>query len=760
MKYIRKNASGLIGPYRTAVDFLLLLSGRAALAVIWVTSAFVLNVGAEVSITRPSDIQNHGAGWPLGSDIYVGPASGADDTAMLQVQLNRAASAGGGRVFLGPYKYRILLRDLYVPYRVVLSGRWYPGVQGRAGNDFTNEKFSLYVTSNRTIKIAGALENVFVLRDDLGAPTTTRGLLDQVAQFSGVGITIAGHDGAARNVVVGGFAQCWVSVGWQRPRLDNMICDGQSGIVVDRAHDTPKLRGFHAWPFLTANLPGASTIRSVIRGVSEDGVGGRRLNVSTTNLRSGDTVWITGANGALGVNGRWTAKVINGEYLDLVGSETIPKRRAQMVSGSPFILVDKIDGLAVGQTVRGSGIPADAKIVALWPGSSAISLSERANVSGSDVALSITDNAYSGGGVLMVDPNQRSGPGLTITRSETSECSNCFIYGHKIGAILGDGAGWTQLMNFSVDQMVDLHDPTTVALSIEGSAWGTSWIGGTSNSTGRVLSINSSSNVPHLISGVTLNTGGGLLAELIRGRLTIAGNGSAMPLAVGVGANASGLIFTGNAMPSAMAHYASDSARAVTLIAPTNDAPNLEVGTAVVRTGALLLGAASAGPQFPLTIRSSYLSDLDQGAQILLEHPAVDAKKYLRVSSQGALQVLGSIYNVLFNLAENGSATFKGNLLVPTIKGYGRAPALRCGTDAKTMETSNDLHGTIITGSGRYTSCRIEWAHQRPDPPDCIVASPDMAALTSYLATSTGLELSNTAGIPERRAFTYNCFGR
>ena len=217
-----------------------------------------------------------GAMPPSGWDVRQFGAKSSDDTTRAQRAIDAAKAAGGGTVWSDPAGMNIVSADLTIPLGVTLTAPQWPGVQGRTGNDFTAVPYALYVDPSRTVKVAGSLEKIFVLRKGLIAPTNARSLLNQVAAFAGTGVTITGVDGKLEDVAIGGFATCVTSSGVQRPRLYRVFGDCTNGANVDNAHDIPRWHDVQFWEFLTTNLPYTYTSYA-ISGAADNGSGSYRL---------------------------------------------------------------------------------------------------------------------------------------------------------------------------------------------------------------------------------------------------------------------------------------------------------------------------------------------------------------------------------------------------------------------------------------------------------------------------------------------------
>jgi hypothetical protein len=85
----------------------------------------------------------------------------------------------------------------------------------------------------------------------------------------------------------------------------------------------------------------------------------------------------------------------------------------------------------------------------------------------------------------------------------------------------------------------------------------------------------------------------------------------------------------------------------------------------------------------------------------------------------------------------------------------GANPALTaCGTSPSVLSSATDTKGTITEGT-TATGCVITFATAYIQAPDCVVSSPNGAALTSYSVTLSALTLVNASASGNK--FTYIC---
>lgn len=232
-----------------------------------------------------------------------------------------AAGAVSGTLTLGPRQYLCAGGDLTIPANVTLQGDHVPSRQVTNG-DYTTTPYTIVMDPAFTIKVgqSAAITNLVVRRQGLTAPADVRSGVNAVAAFAGTAITTAGHDALARDVTVIGFNRAFYSTTYQRPTVQGLYGDCTNGVVIDNAHDVPRVRGCHFWPFLTANRSWTFTTAAVA-GVADNGAGLLRVTTAAAHvLVTGDTVNIYGVGGSVTANARWVVTVINSTTIDLQGS--------------------------------------------------------------------------------------------------------------------------------------------------------------------------------------------------------------------------------------------------------------------------------------------------------------------------------------------------------------------------------------------------------------------------------------------------------
>lgn len=364
------------------------------------------------------------------------PGGGTDDTAALQAALNAASAAGGGRVVIGPYMYLQNSANLRVPPYVTLECEsWTP--LRKADFNYSNIPCTIYHDASHTINVQGGIRRVNVLKDTIIPSPSLRVFLDNRATWGGTGITLTSNDTLLEDVNVGGFNLCINASSYPRPSMHRVFGDCNSGLLINQVHDVSKIETIEFWPFLN---PAPGYVAYNISAAVDNGAGLYRVTIPANAIVTGDTIFVKNAGGAQGVNGKWTATVIDSTHVDLQGSSVTPTTTANTTLGKTYAPVTSTANLRVGQAVSGSGIPGGTTVAGVWPEASAISLSTAATATGTGVTLSFTNGAFTTGGAVDIDGFFRPGTAFTITNSEAMQLTNAFAFGYSTAFLFGDGA--------------------------------------------------------------------------------------------------------------------------------------------------------------------------------------------------------------------------------------------------------------------------------------------------------------------------------
>ena len=227
-----------------------------------------------------------------------------------------------------------------------------------------------------------------------GPPTSYRAALSNVANFSGTAVTLnGGQDFLLHNVTILGFDLCVRIQYNQRPVFDHLYGDCTYGLVADSIYDVAKWRDMEMFPAILSygnSIPGGTgDLAFTFTGITNNGGQYCLTGVSTSSVltpATGDTIYITGAGGATGANGRFTITV-NGSGCNpgilLVGSVVSPTPTATVTVGNQWVKLSSTPTQWVywnGQTVSDSAsanlMPAGATIDQVWIGSNLIHITK------------------------------------------------------------------------------------------------------------------------------------------------------------------------------------------------------------------------------------------------------------------------------------------------------------------------------------------------------------------------------------------------
>lgn len=463
-----------------------------------------------------------------------GTAPSVDATSAINTALSTISGQGGGRVFLNPTKaYLVNSGNLTIPANTTLEC---PGPQVRydptsGQNNHTAHGCGIYVNPTYTINNSGALRNVYVVASNLTYPTTFRAAMTAAAAFAGTGVTLANVDARMQDVMVLGFATCISVNGFYHPQVQNVLMDCTNGYSANAVHDLSRNAHIEAFPFITypsAQYSDAPYYQLTVTGAADNALGSHlyRLTVPTTNLVTGDTVFVSAIGGATGANGLWTVTVIDSTHVDLQGSATTPTPTVTTTNGSLFVTVSSTANLAIGQVITSANIPGGATVTAVWPQSSAISISAAATSTAGPTSASFANGSYTSGGQVGVSPSYRSGIGFQVTNSEGFQCYNCFVFFYNQGFVIGTGA-----KDFICETcIVDAPDYLTgeaalTAITFSGSGnYGNAWHGGYITSVAWAVVATSAASqpqVPNYVEDAEIHTVGTNIVEQTKSALVL-----------------------------------------------------------------------------------------------------------------------------------------------------------------------------------------------------------------------------------------------
>jgi hypothetical protein len=429
----------------------------------------------------------------LGKEFYVrqfGPHNDwvSDDGPAIAAALNAASAAGGGTVYLDQTSYWNQTQALIVPKNVRLTcvGAF---TKRQVTNDYTAFPCTIYQKAGTTLKTLGSLTNIGVLQDQahfqpmVGA---TRARMETfVAGFAGVGVQIGNADAGitgtqaiVQNVLIGGFATCVVQNGAAQVQMRQVLGDCTNGLDLAGSYDNNFLSDIEFWEFLTTAQTATTTSWPITAIANNGGLWRVTLGTPTPPAAdppaTGEQMWVNpglgSANqGGMGASGQWTITAVNSTTIDLQTSVVSPTTTGNTTTGRTYVTVASTNDLAAGVNVSGAGIPAGAKIAAVWRTRPAISLDQAhpATATASGVTLTFASDAYVSGGTVTVDNNWRNGTGFAIGHADGTSCSGCFAYGYLIGFNFRGGS-FNNFTNSNVDGTVNaLANKNVVPISVE-----------------------------------------------------------------------------------------------------------------------------------------------------------------------------------------------------------------------------------------------------------------------------------------------------
>jgi hypothetical protein len=643
--------------------------------------------------------------------------------------------------------------DISIPQGVSLECVSWIGARPPSGNDFTAKKCALYLNPLRTIRLAGALKNAYVLNKNIVALTDIRGALTAISAFSGTAVTISERDSQTENVVIGGFATCWSSSGYPRTVVNNLFGDCTNGLVLDNSHDVAKMTNIEFWPFLTTNASWSVTSYAV-SGAADNGAGIYRLTVPANVVVNGDTIWVKDVGGALGANGKFTASVFDATHIDLTGSATTPTTTGSTTTGLTYVPVASVSNLVIGQTVTGTNIPAGATIAAVWHYGSAISLDSAHAATGTATGTTLTfgNGAYTTGGAAVLSATYRSGTGIAVSNTEDADFVNTFAWEYNIGYDFGPASRGTQMLNSLFDCNTSTGCYGMIGIRFNGlNTWGNMWRGtaGGAYETGIVANTSGINRQENLVGDLNIADVATTMAEVYGGSVALANMKGHVATRI-LHNNLAYLTITGLAGPF-VDYY-------------TNVATNtsVHVDGATFLHGTYTIGAS----QFYSVLANSHimyspLAGVDlktwdfftgsQGDLILrVDNDAMTSSNFAMRFYRGSTNTVDHISlftgtnGLAFN-CDNTQHCQMANASIPTIAS-GACGALTNGTIAA---GSNDQGMVVQIGAAATTSCAISFGSTWATRPRSCVFSPHNAASAtapaSLIWTPTTITLAGAA---------------
>jgi hypothetical protein len=268
-----------------------------------------------------------------------------------------------------------------------------------------------------------------------------------------------------------------------------------------------------------------------------------------------------------------------------------------------------------------------------------------------DLQASTFAGTYTSGGTVYSAVNVRDGYGFKITNSEAMSLVDCFDYGHQTNFWFSDGAGWTQAIGCGADAFLTAAAPGGISIRIDGTAYGTSWVGGWTSSQQYSVYIDNNHTSAHKFSGATLNSAstlGGPI-NIINGRVNFSGCSIPHSGTVTVGSGADSVIFSGCDFPNLTLSNGAGAG-----VVQSDFSTRFSSGGAIQ---SISLGAVSMASSSALVIAGTYVSDTNQGAQVKITNTTASASIYQRVSAAGNSEWLGTGYTILSRLSQAGLLT-------------------------------------------------------------------------------------------------------
>lgn len=636
-------------------------------------------------------------------DQYGAPTNGTDATAAF-TNAQAALPGGKGTLLLGSSCYTFT-QNLDVNTGVEIQGAAWPGL-ARANSDFTTVPTCLIHDAAHAILLHSnsKLRRVVVKQTGLTTPATIRAGINLAATFAGTGVTfVAGaNDAALEDAVVLGFGTCVSIPQHGRPRLTNVGGDCTNGLSSSQVHDVATFQNVEFIEVLTSSIPGGASVSYAVTGAVDNGSGFYRLTVPANILVTGDKANSALIAGAIGANGAFTATVIDATHID-TGIPVAPTPTGNVTNLSKEITgLSSVAGLIGGQGISGTGIPASTSILTVDYANNKIFINKFATATNTGVTLTVSNSAFSGNGVLILDSNRRFGTAFDFTNSEFVTCFGCYAYGYTTGFHMGTGASWQHVGYFFVDGNAASRDLTTYGIVIDGTSAANSLAHGTV--TGAIynqLYVNNAGSgnlTDNVADDVKFGTFGGPAVQVEQGKLTLSASPDGGAGYVLVGPGAVSLTIDGSNLPNDKLITATDALQSVVKIDTASTlaaSGSTPVGNGTLRT-LTLGGQGTNGPGVSFTIDCQNATDSSQCAQMQITNEAASSgvrNKFLRVNVSGQLQLMNSAYSAsIAAWQDNGNWTLStsGGLLqyggttssFPALKNISALLAVRLADDS------------------------------------------------------------------------------
>jgi hypothetical protein len=368
-----------------------------------------------------------------------------DDTAAVQAALNAAAVTGGVTVRLVKgERYLIDSADLIIPVRCGIDGGIALGGQVfdnpvNAG-DYSQLPTCLVINPTYTIKIQDSafLRGCNIARKGItNSSTSVRAGLDNVRAYAGTAITTDGNDSTIEDLFIIGFNYAYYADENQRLHVFNMQADCTNIFFFEAIHDVSRVVNCHFWNFMTGNQPYGNPTQTVSSFAAAPSGAIRVVTTAAHPYTTGDYVNLStslGTSANFTANKRWLITVVNSTTFDLDDS--------------------------------------------------------------------VYATATFSPGTTFVYPTQlfsRQGYVATVTGASQVNFEDCFQFGWRQGVVLADSAdgnpAWCNFTAFGMDNYLLARDPDTVAISLTGNAFSSSFVGSWVSSYGKNLFVNMTTNL-------------------------------------------------------------------------------------------------------------------------------------------------------------------------------------------------------------------------------------------------------------------------
>ena len=600
----------------------------------------------------------------------------SDDTAALQAALNQCAAQGGGSVRLGPYTYLINSATLSTPAFCGLEGNSYLAGGALVGNNYLTLPYTLLVNPAYTVQMHrnSHISGLNIVAANWTPATTAQAMASVVQAFAGTGLTL-GPEGASN-----------ANNGNDITVRDLFILGFNQCISQNWAD---RARGFNIFGDCANGL-----------AINQSNDVSRWTNIHFWNYSSQNQ-----------------ANTVNSAAISGVAASG---SLIQVTTAAPH-------GFATGNTIVISGVNGVAGANGVW--TIAVTGANQFTLNGSTFS-----GAYVSGGLATLDVTLRNGVAFSITNSAYVVIDDSFSYGYQTCESAGAGAVWATFENVGCDAVLASGNPTSVGVSISGSADRTHVIGGYVSSHGVPVLVNSSQTRQQDITDLSFGATNGFAMQLLSGAANVVGGDFTGGGQIYVANAASGLNLVGvNNNGSAIAYQSAgapvvnvigSSAAVAALNAQQNTtgavyplrATNLNVATGVqsaclafgpsgAQTNASVCGGTSGGDFLNFSTGSN-------ASRLKLTFDGGSASDLSPASGQSVALGGASDY---FASGYISSLYFNSHLVA-----QGTSPgSLACGSGASFATNAHDGGGFLTVGASPGTTCGFTFSSAYPGAAIC-----------------------------------------